>query len=278
MWHYTEGITNYDPIWPDARHPHPARAVVAVAGRHRQAAARAAVSRASTPWARWSTSRRPARTTPGSCSTPASSTRSSALSGQEQNPDLTGRSVRQVLARVRPGAPPPVQAFVDRGVDFVSADSLRELVSAMNDGARRRCRWTTPTVEAEVTARDREVANRFTKDSQITAIRGGARLPAATGCQPRRRPAPADRPEGRPADRGQAAHPDPKVVGRLGNRPGLAGAQRRRQPCSTGCTRRARRPASAAAACTATARWRARSSAAASSPAGPRAGRRARHG
>jgi len=37
------------------------------------------------------------------------------LSGQEQNPDLTGRSVRQVLARVRPGAPPPVQAFVDKG-------------------------------------------------------------------------------------------------------------------------------------------------------------------
>ena len=63
-----------------------------------------------------------------------------------------------------------MQAFVDKGVDFVSANTLRELVSAMN---------TVPdvvpldyaTVEAEVTARDREVANRFTKDTQVTAIR-----------------------------------------------------------------------------------------------------------
>ena len=75
-----------------------------------------------------------------------------------------------MLARVRAGAPPPVQAFVDRGVDFVTGNSLRELVSAMN---------TVPgvtllefaTVEAEVTARDREVANRFTKDTQVMAIR-----------------------------------------------------------------------------------------------------------
>ncbi len=44
MWHYTEGITNYDPIWPRPRHPHSARAVVAVARRHREAAARAALS------------------------------------------------------------------------------------------------------------------------------------------------------------------------------------------------------------------------------------------
>jgi uncharacterized protein len=93
-----------------------------------------------------------------------------ALSGQEQNPDLTGRSVSDVLSRVRSGAPVPVQAFVDRGIDFVSANSLRELVSAMN---------TVPdvlpvdyaTVETEVTARDREVANRFTKDTQVMSIR-----------------------------------------------------------------------------------------------------------
>src|SRR5690606_33848245 len=51
-----------------------------------------------------------------------------ALSGSEQNPDLTGRSVRQVLARVRPGAPPPVAAFQRRGEDFVVADNLPDLV------------------------------------------------------------------------------------------------------------------------------------------------------
>ena len=93
-----------------------------------------------------------------------------ALSGQEQNPDLTGRSVRDVLARVRPGAPAPVQAFVDKGVDFVSANTLRDLVSGMND-VPDVIPLDYATVEAEVTARDREVANRFTKDTQVTAIR-----------------------------------------------------------------------------------------------------------
>ena len=67
MWHYTEGITNYDPIWPDARHPHPARAVVAVAGRHREAAARTAVPGLRHPRHAASTSPAPGRTTPGSC-------------------------------------------------------------------------------------------------------------------------------------------------------------------------------------------------------------------
>src|SRR6478735_3150695 len=55
-----------------------------------------------------------------------------ALSGSEQNPDLTGRSVRQVLGRVRPGAPGPVEAFKQRGADFVVADSFGELVDGMN--------------------------------------------------------------------------------------------------------------------------------------------------
>ncbi|PRC46735.1 FAD-binding dehydrogenase, partial [Mycobacterium sp. ITM-2017-0098] len=91
------------------------------------------------------------------------------LSGQEQNPDLTGRSIRQVLERGRKG-PAPVHAFVDKGVDFVSADTLRDLVTKMNavPGVKP---LDFDVVEAEVTARDREVANRYTKDSQITAIR-----------------------------------------------------------------------------------------------------------
>jgi predicted oxidoreductase len=93
------------------------------------------------------------------------------LSGQEQNPDLTSRSVRQLLAaRAGSGAPGPVQAFLDRGVDFVSANSLRDLVSAMNK-LPDVVALDYATVEAEVTARDREVANNFSKDGQITAIR-----------------------------------------------------------------------------------------------------------
>ncbi len=35
MWHYTEGIRNWSPIWARPRHPHPARAVVDVVRRAR---------------------------------------------------------------------------------------------------------------------------------------------------------------------------------------------------------------------------------------------------
>ena len=168
MWHYTEGITNYDPIWP----LHGIRILPGP----------------SSLWLDATGKRLPAPLYPGfdTLGTLEHIARTGhdytwfvlnkriidkefGLSGQEQNPDLTGRSVRAVLDRARNG-PAPVHAFVDKGVDFVTADSLRDLVAAMN---------TVPAVEpldlaiveAEVTARDREVANRFTKDSQITAIR-----------------------------------------------------------------------------------------------------------
>ncbi|WP_237569329.1 FAD-binding dehydrogenase [Mycolicibacterium lacusdiani] len=170
MWHYTEGITNYDPIWP--RHgirilPGPSSLWLDATGRRLPAPLY------------------PGFDTLGTLEYIAKTghdytwfvlnariiAKEFGLSGQEQNPDLTGRSVRDVLARIKPGAPGPVQRFVDRGVDFVSANSLQELVAKMN---------AVPDVEQldyavvaeEVTARDREVANSYTKDSQITAIRG----------------------------------------------------------------------------------------------------------
>ena len=89
----------------------------------------------------------------------------------EQNPDLTGKSVRGVLGRAGGGVPGPVQAFLDRGADFVTANDVPTLVAKMNA--------LTPTplldatnVEREVRARDREIDNAFTKDLQITALRG----------------------------------------------------------------------------------------------------------
>ena len=171
MWHYTEGITNYDPIWPG----HGIRIIPGP----------------SPLWLDAAGSRLPGPLYPGfdTLGTLEHIARSGydytwfvlnakiiekefALSGQEQNPDLTGRSLRKLISsRVRSGPPPPVRAFVDRGVDFVQADSLRELVAAMND-LPDVAPLDYATVEAEVTARDREVANRFSKDGQITAIRG----------------------------------------------------------------------------------------------------------
>ena len=170
MWHYTEGITNYDPIWP--RHgiriiPGPSSLWLDATGKRLPAPLY------------------PGFDTLGTLEYIAQSgydytwfvlnsriiEKEFALSGQEQNPDLTGRSVRELLAsRARSGPPGPVQAFADRGIDFVSATSLRDLVSAMN-----KLPGVVPldyaTVAEEVTARDREVANRFSKDSQVTAIR-----------------------------------------------------------------------------------------------------------
>ncbi|GAA1347871.1 putative oxidoreductase [Arthrobacter roseus] len=94
-----------------------------------------------------------------------------ALSGSEQNPDLTGRSVKEVLGRVRPGPTAPVQAFIDRGEDFVQATTLEELVSRMNALEPQGPLLDIGHISAVVHARDRDVVNTFGKDAQIAAIR-----------------------------------------------------------------------------------------------------------
>ncbi len=94
-----------------------------------------------------------------------------ALSGSEQNPDLTGRSIRQVLGRVLPGAPPPVEAFKQKGADFVVARELGELVRGMN-ALTDEPLLDPAAVEREVRARDAQLTNPFGKDAQVTAIRG----------------------------------------------------------------------------------------------------------
>ena len=95
-----------------------------------------------------------------------------ALSGSEQNPDLTGRSIRELLKqRLGKGATEPVEAFKEKGPDFVVADTLDELFAGMKQ--------LSPDVEIdfaeikyELEARDREIGNAFTKDAQLTALRG----------------------------------------------------------------------------------------------------------
>ncbi|MER5864815.1 FAD-binding dehydrogenase [Kitasatospora sp. NPDC002040] len=173
MWHYTEGIENWDPIW--ARHgirilPGP-----------------------SSLWLDATGKRLPVPLFPGFDTlgtlehimttghdytwfvlTQKIIEKEFALSGSEQNPDLTGKSVRGVLGRALPGATGPVEAFKKHGADFVVADSLEELVRGMNaktpgvviDGAELR---------REIEARDREMANPFSKDLQVTAIHGARR-------------------------------------------------------------------------------------------------------
>lgn len=170
MWHYTEGITNYDPVWPG----HGIRILPGP----------------SSLWLDATGSRIPEPLFPGfdTLGTLEHICRSGhdytwfilnsriiekefALSGQEQNPDLTGKSIRKLLQRGRSGPPAPVQAFVDKGPDFVSAATLSELVEKMN-ALPDVVPLEYDAVERQVTARDREVVNPFGKDPQITAIRG----------------------------------------------------------------------------------------------------------
>jgi predicted oxidoreductase len=173
MWHYTEGIQNWAPVWPlhgirilpgpsslwfDARgHPLPAPLF-------------------------------PGFDTLGTLEhimttghdytwfvlTQKIIEREFALSGSEQNPDLTGKSVSQLLQRVRPGAPGPVAAFMRHGADFVVENSLPALVAGMNRLTGSDLIELAP-LRALIEARDRETANPFTKDAQLTAIHGARR-------------------------------------------------------------------------------------------------------
>jgi hypothetical protein len=95
-----------------------------------------------------------------------------ALSGSEQNPDLTeGGWLDVIKARLGKGATPAVEAFKTHGADFVVADDLERLVAGMNA--------ITPEqpldlshIRSQIRARDLQINNPFGKDAQITAIRG----------------------------------------------------------------------------------------------------------
>ncbi|RWE79431.1 MAG: FAD-binding dehydrogenase [Mesorhizobium sp.] len=95
-----------------------------------------------------------------------------ALSGSEQNPDLTGKNWRQVLGRATSGIPGPVKAFMEKGEDFIVEADLSRLVARMNALAGGEPLLDVAQVEREIRARDRQLDNPFSKDAQITALRG----------------------------------------------------------------------------------------------------------
>ena len=173
MWHYTEGITNWDPVWPSHGIrilPGPSSLWLDATGRRLPVPLFPGFDTLGTL--------EYLRTTGYDHSwfvlTQKIIEKEFALSGSEQNPDLTGKDLRLLAKRVAPGAPGPVEAFKKKGVDFAVAATLPELIESMQR--------LSPTgvldaglVESEVLARDREVANNFTKDAQLTAIRGARR-------------------------------------------------------------------------------------------------------
>lgn len=174
MWHYVEGIRNWNPIWP--RHgirilPGP-----------------------SSMWFDATGKRLPAPLFPGSDTlgqldyiistghdyswfilTQSIIKKEFALSGSEQNPDLTGKSWRMTIKRAtNKGAPAPVEAFKQHGADFIVRDNLADLVSAMNALSGDNL-LQHDHIKAQIEARDREMTNPYVKDAQVMNIHNARR-------------------------------------------------------------------------------------------------------
>lgn len=175
MWAYTEGIHNWDPVWPD----HAIRILPGPSSMWFDATGRRLTGMSGVPGADSIGAMKQILATGHDYSwfvlTQSIIEKEFALSGSEQNPDITGKDLRfMVKSRLAKGAPGPVEAFKENGIDFVVADTLPDLVDGMNDLARGP-RLDPAEIERQIVARDREVANPFSKDVQVMAIHNARR-------------------------------------------------------------------------------------------------------
>jgi uncharacterized protein len=174
MWHYTEGIENWDPIW--TRHgirilPGPSSLWFDARGRRLPVPLFPGFDTLGT----LEHIRHTGHDHTWFVLTQKIIEREFALSGSEQNPDLTSKSVRATVAsRVFPGAPEPVEAFKRHGADFIVERELPDLVRRMNELTGEPL-IDLADLEREIVARDRELANPYAKDLQVTAIHGARR-------------------------------------------------------------------------------------------------------
>ena len=170
MWHYVEGIKNWNPIWTD----HGIRILPGPSSLWLDARGR----------------RLPVPLYPGFDTlatlrhimdtgydyswfvlTRKIIEKEFALSGSEQNPDFTSKSWRQVIDRARKGIPGPVKAFMDKGEDFIVEHDLATLVKRMNAlTGGEPCSISRPSSARSLPA-IWQLDNAFGKDAQIMAIR-----------------------------------------------------------------------------------------------------------
>ncbi|MFJ2620746.1 FAD-binding dehydrogenase [Glutamicibacter sp. NPDC087344] len=179
MWHYTEGIRNWNPVWPG----HGIRILPGPSPMWFDAEG----NRLPSPYL-------PGHDTLGTLkflrTDPVASRydyswfvlnqriveKEFALSGSEQNPDLTDAD-RLAVVRSRvlgKGAPGPVAAFIDRGADFVTASTLEGLAEAMNQIATETI-IDPRRMRQQIEARDLQTGNKFSKDQQIQSIHNARR-------------------------------------------------------------------------------------------------------
>ncbi|MBP2572225.1 putative oxidoreductase [Agrobacterium tumefaciens] len=173
MWHYTEGVKNHDPIWPG----HGIRILPGPSSFWCDADGNRLAAPAMPGFDTLGTLKMLGERGSGHSwfiLTKAIIKKEFALSGSEQNPDLTGKDIRLLLKRLGKEPPGPVRAFMERGEDFAVRDTLEELVAAMNaiSGDNR---LHIDHIRRQIEARDREIENGFSKDAQVTAIHGARR-------------------------------------------------------------------------------------------------------
>ncbi|MGX1769390.1 FAD-binding dehydrogenase [Dietzia sp. NPDC055343] len=176
MWHYTEGVAHFAPIWPS-------HAIRIIPG-------------PSTLWLDGNGDRMPVPLFPGYHTTASIEAIRRAghdyswfildssiagkefiLSGSEQNPELTDKSLKKFASKAGSGLPPSIADFTEKGVDWVVADSIEELVAGMNELVNE----DEPELDLErvrefVLAMDGQMDNPFAKDAQVQAIHNARRV------------------------------------------------------------------------------------------------------
>lgn len=172
MWHYTEGLANWNPIWPN----HGIRVLPGP----------------SSLWLDATGKRLPAPLFPGCdtlgtlkyiCSTGYDYTwfildhsiiaREFALSGSEQNPDVTNKSYLGLLQRIfSSSGTVPVQNFTKHGRDFVVRDSLEDLVGGMNELAAtaKGPALKYDEIKKLIDDLNLQLRNPYTKDAQVMLV------------------------------------------------------------------------------------------------------------
>ncbi|MGW6733824.1 FAD-binding dehydrogenase [Streptomyces sp. NPDC055013] len=177
MWHYTEGLKNYDPIWPG----HGIRILPGPSSMWFDAEGK-----------RFSSPDIPGYDTLHTLKSISDSgydyswfvttqkiiAKEFALSGSEQNPDLTEKNIWMLLSRIWQ-TPEPIERFKEKGEDFVVAKTLPELVTGMNKLTGDNL-IELADLKRQIEARDREIDNPYTKDVQVMGIRNALAYPGDT--------------------------------------------------------------------------------------------------
>jgi predicted oxidoreductase len=170
MWHYTEGVKNWNPIWPNHGIrilPGPSSMWFDAEGNRFAPPALPGFDSLGTLKAILDTG----YDYSWFITTQKIIKKEFALSGSEQNPDFEQKSWKEVLKQriLNKKATPPVEAFKEHGENFVVAETLAELVAKMNALEGNEL-LAVDKIEAEIKARDGQIDNGFSKDAQIMAI------------------------------------------------------------------------------------------------------------